>query len=62
MYWLLLALIGVVLLVIAYRVPMPPPMPIILQVVGWVMVVVGLALFLLGLFGVGVAYATPALL
>jgi len=49
-----LLIIGVVLLILAYTIPqMPPPVRTILNVLGWILVAVGLILLVLALLGLG---------
>jgi len=44
--------IGVILLIVAYQVPnQPPPLRTIENVLGWILVAVGLLLLVLGLLG-----------
>lgn len=51
-------ILGAVLLIIAWilkdaAIPVPPPVLVVLDDVGWVLVVVGLILLLLSFFGIG---------
>lgn len=48
-------ILGVICLLLAYLVPMPPELASVLTVVGWIGVVVGLVLLLLGFAGNGFA-------
>lgn len=52
MTWLALVLIGLLVLAVGYFVPFPPPIPVIVRVIGGVMVVLGLILLIMGFFTV----------
>jgi hypothetical protein len=62
MSWLALVIVGVILLVIGYWAPLPPPLPVILQIIGWILFAAGVLFLILGLVGTGAAYAMPTLL
>lgn len=63
MSWLALVLVGIILLVIGYWAPLPPPLPVILQIIGWVLFGIGIVLLVLGLVGGSTLYVgMPALL
>lgn len=53
-----LLVVGIVLLILGYNAPMPPPAPRICVIVGWCLFAVGLLFVVLGLIGV-TAYSLP---
>jgi len=62
MSWLAFIIIGVILIVLGYLVPMPPGLAKALEVIGAILVVVGVILLIMGLVGAGTAAAMGALL
>ena len=52
-----LLILGIVLLVVDYFVPMPPPLHTLLRVLGWICAIVGALLLILAILGLSVGFA-----